>query len=658
MEKYNFFFKRQKILLLSNNENNIEEKYQNIYINIESGNFLKNLQNKISSRLKIKKNIVENKNNKNYILNYYFEKTKEIATIDFNNNIILRENNNDKINKKTIIIFYQKENGNILDSIIEILDFYNIQNIIFINDFFSDFPNLNFRFDLIIEILGKNYENKFNKKENKLYFTNSIKYNSFEIKLSNKINKKLDIFNSYYIDKFWTEKNNIQNETLSGGGSLLFINEYRNKLLMNFIKKYDIEEVFDICGDCNWQHVFLEKTNINYYGFDISSEALVRARIKNKNRKNMLFSDKPIDLCNTIFDFKEKKKRLIIIKEVIQHLTIKQGLNMLKNIKDSKFDYIAITNHSTEFFNQSINKDTIEGGFYENNIFKEPFYFINPLANVDDYIKFEERRGYGNLIIFDIQEQKFDNLINKNIDKFIEFNNLDNYKINYFKNDISIGKTIKLNKMWDKNFSDFYKKYYKENTNILDIGAFIGTNSLLFNKILSKGNKIYSFEPQYFDCLWKNINDNNLQDKINIFNYGLSNKEGFLKKNDINFNKQGNYGGLALTLGHNNIIENNNYYKNLDKVKIIKLDDLELQNISLMKIDVEGMELSVLQGAINTIKNNYPTIFIEIWDSNCWRSNYKEYYDKNRIDIINFLVSLGYEKIWNKNDDFIFVYNK
>ena len=85
---------------------------------------------------------------------------------------------------------------------------------------------------------------------------------------------------------------------------------------------------------------------------------------------------------------------------------------------------------------------------------------------------------------------------------------------------------------------------------------------------------------------------------------------------------------------------------------------MELQNISLMKIDVEGMELSVLQGAINTIKNNYPTIFIEIWDSNCWRSNYKEYYDKNRIDIINFLVSLGYEKIWNKNDDFIFVYNK
>ena len=77
---------------------------------------------------------------------------------------------------------------------------------------------------------------------------------------------------------------------------------------------------------------------------------------------------------------------------------------MLKCIKKSNFDYIAITNHSVKYFNSLINKDIQVGEFYENNIFLPPFNFKNPIANVDDYISFENKY-YGNLIIFNIQEQ-------------------------------------------------------------------------------------------------------------------------------------------------------------------------------------------------------------------------------------------------------------
>ena len=63
----------------------------------------------------------------------------------------------------------------------------------------------------------------------------------------------------------------------------------------------------------------------------------------------------------------------------------------------------------------------------------------------------------------------------------------------------------------------------------------------------------------------------------------------------------------------------------------IIIDDLNYKNVSFMKIDVEGAELFVLKGAINTIINSRPIIMIEIEDR--WIENY----DIKRKDISIFL---------------------
>jgi hypothetical protein len=55
--------------------------------------------------------------------------------------------------------------------------------------------------------------------------------------------------------------------------------------------------------------------------------------------------------------------------------------------------------------NVSINYNTNIGGFYPNNMFLEPFNFDNPIYDVNDIIPSALSAGYGNLIIFDIQEQ-------------------------------------------------------------------------------------------------------------------------------------------------------------------------------------------------------------------------------------------------------------
>ena len=216
----------------------------------------------------------------------------------------------------------------------------------------------------------------------------------------------MQAFDKIYKEKLWGFEDN---ETLSGGGSTRKINQHRNIFLSSFINSHDIQMVYDICGDCNWQKDFVNLVsvkNFTYFGFDVSEIALDRA--KENNRGNSLtFSDKPIDLCTQVLECDNPSKSLIIVKEVIQHLPLALGIKMLKNIKASGIQYIAITNHDKEIFNVNSNINIKEiGGFYPNNMFIEPFNFKNPIEDISEKINNKNlEKAYGNLIIFNIQEQ-------------------------------------------------------------------------------------------------------------------------------------------------------------------------------------------------------------------------------------------------------------
>lgn len=212
-------------------------------------------------------------------------------------------------------------------------------------------------------------------------------------------------FDKMYHDQGWGFTNN---ETLSGDGSTLAVNKYRNLFLSNFINKHRIQKVYDICGDCNWQHAFVSLVNVEgfeYFGFDVSGIALTKAKEKNAGN-SLKFSDSPIDLCNYKLECTNPSKSLIIIKEVIQHLPLDMGLTILKNIKESGIKYLAVTNHDTELFDIRVNKNTQPGGFYPNNMYLEPFNMKNPIEDISDFINNKElEKEYGNLIIFDMDTQ-------------------------------------------------------------------------------------------------------------------------------------------------------------------------------------------------------------------------------------------------------------
>ena len=67
------------------------------------------------------------------------------------------------------------------------------------------------------------------------------------------------------------------------------------------------------------------------------------------------------------------------------------------------------------------------------------------------------------------------------------------------------------------------------------------------------------------------------------------------------------------------------------------ITNYNMQKIKLIKCDVEGAELFVIKGAINTIKKYSPIVLLEIV------RNHTERYNYSPIDLLQFMMSLDYK---------------
>jgi len=158
------------------------------------------------------------------------------------------------------------------------------------------------------------------------------------------------------------------------------------------------------------------------------------------------------------------------------------------------------------------------------------------------------------------------------------------------------------NNFYEIDFMDYISKNYNNQTGILDIGANIGNHSLFFAKFLNC-EMVHSFEPfpTNISLLKKNLN--NFTHKSKIYEIALSNKEGTMPL----YNSQAeNFGGFSL-----HSYSNGSSFIVNPSINVITLDSLNLDNISMMKIDVENHENEVLEGAKQTILRNKCMIFIE-----------------------------------------------
>ena len=210
------------------------------------------------------------------------------------------------------------------------------------------------------------------------------------------------------------------------------------------------------------------------------------------------------------------------------------------------------------------------------------------------------------------------------------------YKVAVIKDDEYIGPTIASGNEWNGWMRPDIEKYYKPGTDIIDVGANIGYNTLMF----SDYGPVHSFEPVYYQIVDININNNNLKNNVYIYNSALSNEERedtmYIPERGCANSDKKNYGETSLIKQKEKIGN-----KTID-VKCQRLDDVYTGTPSIIKIDVEGHELQMLEGAVNIIKTNMPTILIEICD-----------YENSEIP--KFLKDLGYDEP-EKRPEHMFLY--
>lgn len=178
----------------------------------------------------------------------------------------------------------------------------------------------------------------------------------------------------------------------------------------------------------------------------------------------------------------------------------------------------------------------------------------------------------------------------------------------------------------------------KPGMTVLDIGANIGEITLLAAKHVGQQGQVFSFEP--IDAIASQLATHvqmNFLHQVSIESYALSDS---------------NVGGTPIyascgqestdpNVGLGSLYGGESGETPLQYIQTLTLDSWlkehpNIQNIDLIKIDIEGAELACLHGARECLKKYRPRIIIEIQDFSASKAGYKSQ------DILDFLSSYGY----------------
>jgi|BEDMetMinimDraft_2_1075160.scaffolds.fasta_scaffold06716_1 FkbM family methyltransferase len=172
--------------------------------------------------------------------------------------------------------------------------------------------------------------------------------------------------------------------------------------------------------------------------------------------------------------------------------------------------------------------------------------------------------------------------------------------------------------------SKILQKELKNARLFIDVGAHIGYYTLLASKI---AKEIIALEPDPFN--YKLL-------EINLRINGISNVYA-LNIAASNYTGTGIFASYIKSIGKL-LTQKSNLDNNISriKIKVVKLDDL-LPKIGkhpdVIKIDVEGSEIEVLEGLQETLRKGVKCLMIEVHS------------ESNKAEAISFLKSLGYKII-------------
>ncbi|MDX1976152.1 MAG: FkbM family methyltransferase [Pseudanabaenaceae cyanobacterium bins.68] len=194
--------------------------------------------------------------------------------------------------------------------------------------------------------------------------------------------------------------------------------------------------------------------------------------------------------------------------------------------------------------------------------------------------------------------------------------------------------TMRKGEVFEREIIEIAKQYISFNSTVLDVGANFGQMTLIFAELVGESGQIFSFEASdfVFSILEKNISISKFKN-INAICKAVYDKDEQTMFFPIpDFQRFGSYGSYGLSPDA----------LSGRKVQTITIDSLNIQlPISFMKIDVQGSDLFVLRGAVETIKRHQMPIVFE------YEEQFNNEFHTCLDDYLEFIESIDYriEKI-------------
>jgi FkbM family methyltransferase len=195
----------------------------------------------------------------------------------------------------------------------------------------------------------------------------------------------------------------------------------------------------------------------------------------------------------------------------------------------------------------------------------------------------------------------------------------------FHSNDLYIGRSLDLYGEFSEGEIELFRQFIHPGMTVVDVGANIGAHTLYFSEAVGNTGRVIAFEPQ--QVLYQILCGNtalNLLRNVTPVNAGLGSVSGSITVPMIDYAQGGNFGGVAL-----------GRRKSGHEVPLRTLDSYELDACHLIKIDVEGMERDVLEGAVATLKRHEPILYVE-----------NDRVEKSK-DLIQWLFDRDYRAYWH-----------
>lgn len=245
---------------------------------------------------------------------------------------------------------------------------------------------------------------------------------------------------------------------------------------------------------------------------------------------------------------------------------------------------------------------------------------------------------------------------NEGLKQHIQNFNYDNYLIFRIENetlfylddifDYIKSYFLKNGYVWEEAFHQHFSKYITPGSIAIDIGAHIGTQTLAMSKYVGNNGTVYAFEPQnkLFTELAVNTYLNDIKN-VKLQHKALGNDQKFIQIQIPDEGWNNNRSSELVNIineGHGTVVDAPANAEGA-KTELVHLDSYQLNNVSFIKIDVEGFEMDVIKGGIETIVLNKPVMIIEIFDGP---------ETKKRL---TFLENLGYSYTHLGSRDYLFI---